>query len=72
MAEKPPIGGIIPRVIWVERRIDDIVAAMNQFTETGRLPPEAWLTELREHYEWLEKNTYPGKKQQRHSEPITQ
>lgn len=42
---KPPLG-IIPEVIWNERRIWDILDAIRRYVQVGKSCPVEWLDEL--------------------------
>lgn len=43
---KKPLG-IIPHRIWVDQRLQDILDAMERYTEAGEVIPYEWLLEYR-------------------------
>lgn len=45
--EKPPLG-IMPKNIWMHKRLNDILEAFIRYAEAGKLPPSAWLEECME------------------------
>lgn len=45
--EKPPIG-IMPRYIYESNRINDILSAIERYTEKGIPIPMEWIEELKE------------------------
>ena len=43
---KPPLG-VMPRIIWLQKRADEIVRAIHEYMRDGRYGPvESWLREL--------------------------
>jgi hypothetical protein len=46
--KKPPLG-IMPRKLWVEKRIREINEAMTRYFATDEPVPDEWLVELRDH-----------------------
>lgn len=44
-AEKPPIG-IMPKSIWIAKRIQEINEAINRYVDAGSTVPAAWTEEL--------------------------
>jgi hypothetical protein len=47
-----PIG-VIPKVIWITKRVDDLNSAIERYLNEGLLVPEEWCNERNEHLEWL-------------------
>lgn len=46
-AKNPPLG-LIPRSIWEEKRIDDIIGAIGRFTDARKPIPVEWVEEYNE------------------------
>jgi hypothetical protein len=46
--EKPPLG-IMPRYIWIEKRIEDLQRAIKEYIDAGLAIHEEWVTELNEY-----------------------
>lgn len=46
--ELNPIG-ITPKYIWLRKRIEDLVSAMDRYTEVGKEYPQEWYDEYIEH-----------------------
>lgn len=44
MIDKPPIG-LIPKTIWLELRIKEIVEAMNRYIDVNKPVPTTWVEE---------------------------
>jgi len=49
--------GIMPETIWVERRICELVRAMNRYVEAGESFPSRWADEFSRHTKFLAENT---------------
>jgi len=47
LSPEPPLG-LRPRRIVAKERLEEIVAAMQRYTETGKKIPENWISELSE------------------------
>ena len=62
---KPPIG-LFPYRLWVERRAQQISAAIERYTSAGHSVPPEWLHELMHHgrYPDIESITEPRKANQ--------
>lgn len=45
ITERPPLG-LMPHYIWVDKRIVEILAAMERFAETGTPVSVEWVQEL--------------------------
>jgi len=43
--KKPPLG-LIPHSIWKDKRVYEIVSAMDRFNDEGECIPPEWFTEL--------------------------
>ena len=44
MSEKPPIG-LIPEYLWKEKRLFDIIEAINRYIEAKKEIPIEWIEE---------------------------
>ncbi|MDO4802745.1 MAG: hypothetical protein Q4A15_11325 [Prevotellaceae bacterium] len=44
--EKPPLG-LMPHYIWVDKRIAEILAAFERYSNAGKAVPVEWIEELR-------------------------
>lgn len=42
---KPPVG-VIPKQIWIEKRIEELQRAIKEYAEAGLKINEDWVTEL--------------------------
>lgn len=58
-ASKLPIG-IYPKVIWIEQRCRELVAAINRYNEAGFASRPEWIEELAEHEQWLQNRSEKG------------
>ncbi|EMT54729.1 hypothetical protein I532_03955 [Brevibacillus borstelensis AK1] len=47
MSDRPPLG-VMPRFLWEERRLDDLVSAMDLRLLARQEIPADWLTEYNE------------------------
>lgn len=54
MAEKPPIG-IMPKYIWVEKRVDELKKSILRYKAAELEIEPAWIRELMDHIVYLEK-----------------
>lgn len=41
----PPLG-IEPRFMWIEKRIEGLIAAMGRYSDAGLPTPKRWLEEM--------------------------
>jgi hypothetical protein len=49
--KRPPLG-LMRFDIWVEQRIQDILAAISRYIADGKPVPPVWRTELEGHLNW--------------------
>ena len=47
MDNKIPPLGLMPKHIWDSKRINDILSAMERYSEADKAIPVEWITELR-------------------------
>jgi len=52
---RPPIG-IMPKALWVEDRVDDILEAMERYRRGKYIIPAEWAEELAEHLKAMERD----------------
>lgn len=56
MGKRPPLG-LMPKDIWIEQRLEDVMAAIDRRLEIKSPIPSEWIEE----YNWLLTETEKGK-----------
>ena len=57
--ERQPPLGVLTRELWIESRADDLIRAISDYREAGKIPPVKWADELLEHLIWLSSKQPP-------------
>ena len=52
---RPPLG-VMPKTLWVEDRVNDILEAMERYRRGKYIIPAEWAEELAEHLRTLERD----------------
>ena len=46
--------GLMPRMLWTESRVDEILNAIKRYVDSGKSIPIEWREELEEHLAWID------------------